>query len=102
MNSLKRDIKNGERVIIQASKLNKEFQSFEYRIFVCSGGGFGAKNDASLGYQGGKLYGYFLSDYKPEMSQQDIFDISTCIYGLWIDKKETISYQAALKEIKNG
>jgi hypothetical protein len=92
MNSLGRDLVCGEKVIIKASTLLPEYASMEHRIFVCTGG-FGMKNQATLGYQGGKLYGYFLEDKTPNLN---IEEITGYVYGMQIDKTETLAYQERL------
>jgi hypothetical protein len=80
-NSLNREIKKGEEVVVKASRL-KQGLTLEQRIFVCNGLGFGVSPDT----MGHTVYGYW-----KDGSGEDRIE------GDSIDAKETAKLQSDKK-----
>jgi hypothetical protein len=78
MNSLNRDIKKDEIVVLKATSMNPQYRDLKYRLFKVEGGfGMSAKTSGTA------LFGMFLCDGE-----------ETRWEGFEIDKKETELYQA--------
>lgn len=77
MNSLKREIQEGEVVVIKASVLRPEFQALDERLFVCKHG-YGMSHET----RGTAIWGAYLKD------------ADECRHeGTEIDPDETAEYQ---------
>lgn len=81
-NTLDRDIKENEKIIVKKSVLKPEYQKLSSRVFVCQSG-FGMSNELA----GRTIYGYWLD--KPEDNEI----MPMMISGYEIDVEETKKYQ---------
>ncbi len=79
-NSLHKDLKKGDEIVLKANILKEEFRSLENRIFIVRGG-FGMQ----AGTMGTALYGNFKID-----------DEDCRWEGYDIDAAETVAYWASL------
>ncbi len=78
MNSLNRDIKQGEVVVVSAKYMNSNNQALEKRLFLCNGSGFGTIS----GTAGTAIYGRWVDS-----------GARSRIEGFEIGREETLKYQ---------